>query len=67
MSLGNVISLVSKPEPYFKTMYRCLTCGSIRQYGNAPVPDKEYKPLIKCAGSCENAERHEFVELEKVN
>jgi hypothetical protein len=48
-------------------MYRCLTCGASRQYGNAPVPDKEYKPLIKCAGSCEKAERHEFVELARVN
>ena len=66
MSVVHTISLVPRLEYYVKTMYRCLTCGASRQYGNAPVPDKEYKPLIKCA-SCEKAVRHEFVEVARVN
>jgi DNA-directed RNA polymerase subunit RPC12/RpoP len=66
MSLGHVVTLVPRHEYYIKTMYRCLTCGASRQYGNAPVPDKEYKPMIRCA-SCEKVVRHEFVELARVN
>jgi DNA-directed RNA polymerase subunit RPC12/RpoP len=43
-------------------IFRCMTCGSTRPYGNDRPDDKAATPMIGCT-ACGKATRHEYAVL----